>query len=257
MLFVTLDGRCSAPLRLGIAPLCGSDEALFEPSSGPDAAIMLLRRLGRDADGGWLDVDGLDVSQADRLLAAVYTATYDDRAECRLSCAACREGYEFTLALSELIATQDAQRPGPADGEGCWTLADGRRVRAPTIGDVANSVGARDLIARLVVKGDPEADAEAVSGWLERAAPVLTIDFDAACPHCGHSASVRFDLATYLAARLAVERPFLVRETHLIAARYGWSRREIMALSRDERRAYAGLIETERAAGVRLARRTA
>ena len=90
-----------------------------------------------------------------------------------------------------------------------------------------------------------------VGEFLERAAPVMSFDLDAPCPHCNAAELVRFDLARYLAVRLAAERPFLLRETHLIASRYGWSHGEIMALSRTDRRAYAGLIEAERASAQR------
>lgn len=253
MQLTALDDR--NPRRVVLAPLTGADEAVVDGASGPQAAIALLRRLAREADGAPLQVDALSVSQADRLLAALYGEIYDDRAECRLRCRGCGEGYEFTLLLSEVMAAQDAERPGPADLDGCWTLPDDRRVRAPTLADLASAAGPQDLLERVVVEGDPQADAQAVTDFLERAAPVLSIDLDAACPHCARSEAVRFDLAQYLAARLAGERPFLIREVHLIASRYGWSQGEIMALSRADRRAFAGLIEAERASGQRAVRR--
>jgi hypothetical protein len=121
-------------------------------------------------------------------------------------------------------------------------------VRAPTQTDLAGDPAT--LAARLTLEG--EASADEVGAFLETASPVLTIDMDASCPDCGSAAQVRFDLSNYLTRRLAAEHPFLVRETHLIASRYGWSHAEIMALTRNDRRAYAGLIEAERA---RLSRR--
>ncbi len=236
-----------------LAPVTGSDELGFGPGSNAADAIALLRRALRGADGGALDLDSLDVCHVDRLLAALYTAIYDDRAECRVACPACRAAYEFTIRLSELIAAQDADRPPPCD-DGGWTLPDGNRLRPPTLGDLAGASDPGAVLARLVAGG---VASDAATAWLERAAPVLSIELDAPCPDCGHATPVRFDLAAYFAARLAGERPFLLRETHLIAARYGWSRAEILSLGRDERRAYAGMIESERAAGVRLARRSA
>jgi hypothetical protein len=86
-----------------------------------------------------------------------------------------------------------------------------------------------------------------VTNFLERAAPVLALDFNVDCPHCQREQKARFDLTRYFLRRLGGERSFLLREAHLIAAHYGWSHQEIMRLTRDERRAYAGLIETERA----------
>ena len=99
---------------------------------------------------------------------------------------------------------------------------------------------------RIVVEGDPSQDQDLVTTFLEKAAPVLSLDLNAPCPHCGKDQTARFDLARYFARRLAAERTFLIREAHLIASGYGWSHGEIMSLTRSDRRAFAGLIETER-----------
>jgi hypothetical protein len=255
MMNVYLEGPDRAIRPVLLALPCGADELAFGPGSGAAGVTGLLARLVHDGAGEPLDLATLSISQTDRLLAALYTALYGPRAECQLRCGACPEPYEFTLDLDEIIAAQDSERPGPCDEEGCWTLPDGRRLRAPALADMGDDPAT--LMTRLIVAGDPALSPAMVDDWLERAAPLLSLDLDAACPHCQHHAVVRFDLAVFLAARLAGERPFLLREVHLIAARYGWDRTEIMALSRDERRTYAGLIEGERSAGLRLARRSA
>jgi hypothetical protein len=255
MQVVALDGRGGALRTVLLAPLTGADEAALAEQAPADAAIGLLRRLARAPDGSPLAIDALTVSQCDRLLAALYRTLFDDRAECRMRCKGCGEGYEFALELSALMAAQDGERAAAADADGCWELPDGRRVRAPTLADIAAAGGPEALAARLVVAGEADRGLDAVTDFLERAAPILSLDLDAACPHCARTETVRFDLAHYLAARLAGERPFLIRETHLIASRYGWRHAEIMALSRADRRAFASLIEAERAAGQRIARR--
>jgi hypothetical protein len=255
MQVVTLDGQGGTLRTVLLAALTGADEVALADAATAGAAISLLRRLARAPDGSPLAIDALTVSQCDRLLAALYRTLYDDRAECRMRCKGCGEGYEFALELSGLMVAQDGERGEAPDADGCWGLPDGRRVRAPTLADVAAADSPEALAARLIVAGDANQGLDAVTDLLERAAPILSLDLDAACPHCARTETVRFDLAHYLAARLAGERPFLIRETHLIAARYGWHHAEIMALSRADRRAFAGLIEAERAAGQRIARR--
>lgn len=239
---VDLNPSGAMPMVLTLRPLTGADE-LALAGVGAAPALALLDRL---ADGA--DVAALTVSHADRALAGIYLMLYGPQAECRAACESCGESYEFTLDLPQIIADQDAERPAPLDAGDAWTLPDGTRVRAPTQADLAGDPAT--LATRLTVEG--EASAGEVGAFLETASPVLTIDMDARCPNCGTAAQVRFDLSTYLTRRLAAEHPFLVRETHLIASRYGWSHGEIMALTRDDRRAYAGLIEAERA---RLSRR--
>lgn len=245
MRLVHLPGIDGSPLTVRLRPLIGEDELALAPED-PAAATTLLARLASDAAGVPLDMATLSVSRCDRLLGALYGMLYGPRAECRCRCTACAEAYEFTLALPEMIAAQDAERPAPSAVDGAWPLPDGRRVRAPTLGDLAAAATSDALLARLVLAGDAAAAPEAVTAFLERAAPVLSLDLDAACPHCGAAQAVRFDLGRYLAQRIAAERPFLLRETHLIASRYTWSQDEIMRLAREDRRAFAALIEAER-----------
>jgi hypothetical protein len=232
--------RAPAP-EVRLRALTGADEMALDPS----AALAGLRLLERLAEG--LDLEALDVITADRLLARLYTDLYGDRCECRVRCSACGEAYGFELSLAALIAAQDEARPDPDAADGAWTLPDGGRVRAPRIGELG--LDPDGLVRRLIVAGET-APAEVLE-FLERAAPVLSLDLDAPCPDCCHAQEVRFDLARYLVQRLAGERPFLLREVHLLAARYGWSLAEILGLARDDRRTFAGLIEAERAGGAR------
>ena len=246
MRLVQLTKPAGLDATVRLRPMTGQDELLVTGTE-PDSAFSLLRRLAANGHGRPLDFSQLTVSQVDRLLAGLYIKLYGELAECRVRCRFCGEGFEFTLRLSELIAAQDADRPQPAEPDGAWTLPDKRRVRAPMLEDINSADDPESLLARLVVSGDPSVDPDMVVDFLERAAPVLTLDLSANCPHCGREQIARFDLTRYFARRLVGERSFLLREAHLIAAHYGWSYQEIMLLSRDERRAYAGLIETERA----------
>ena len=144
---------------------------------------------------------------------------------------------------------------GP-DERGTFLLPDGRRIRAPTVGDVEHAVRSVDIAAlrhACVLEGDADADPELLDAALEAAAPALTRDVAATCPHCAAAQPVRFDLANFLVASLARERPFLLREMHLLARAYGWSLAEILSLNRDDRRALARLCEAERAAARRAA----
>ena len=80
MQVVTLEDE-RGTLTVLLAPLTGADEVALADAAAPHAAIALLRRLAHASDGSPLAVDALTVSQADRLLAALYRALYDDRAE--------------------------------------------------------------------------------------------------------------------------------------------------------------------------------
>ena len=237
---------------MGLAGLTGWDE-LAVTGADPAAARAVVERVFLDETGRPLELGDWRISDVDRLHAVLHDHLYGDRLECRSACTECGEGFDFELSLAALLAEQDAERPPAPDADGTWPVA-GRRVRAPRLADLDAARTAAELLARLVVEGEASDTGAEVTRFLERAAPVLDLELDAACPECGSAGTPRFDLATFLAARLAAERPFLVRETHWIASRYGWSHDEIMSLPREDRRAYAGLVEAERSAH---ARRTA
>lgn len=242
---VTIAVPSLAPVRALLRPLTGQDEAALAPQR-PGEPTRLLAALACAEDGGPLDSAALPVTVHDRLLAEVYRAEIGEQADCRAACSSCGEPFEFQLLLSDLMADQDREAAacGPADADGAWSLG-ARRVRPPRLADLAGGLAA-------VCDPPPDAAAQAeVAAFLEQAAPLLALDIAATCPHCGAAQQLGFDLPQFLVRALAKDRPFLIRETHLIAARYGWGLAEILALPRDDRRAYAALIESERGAALR------
>lgn len=243
---VTIAVPSLAPVRAVLRPITGSDEAVLAPHRAGEPT-RLLASLARSEDGSALDLLTLPVTVHDRLLADVYRAEVGEKADCRAACSVCREPFEFQLVLADLIEGQDrdAAACGPADADGRW-LVGATRVRPPTLADAAGG-----LAAVCDPPGDDEAALTAVAAFLEQVSPLLALDLDATCPHCGAAQRLGFDLPRFLVHVLANDRPFLIRETHLIAARYGWGHAEIMALPRDDRRAYAALIESERGAALR------
>jgi len=235
--------------RVMLARVSGEEEAWLSPGR-PGEATRLLGALLR---GSPLDPAALPVTVHDRLLAAVFRAEIGDTARCRASCASCKAPFEFALTLDAVIAQQDAAAASAAaesmGGDGRWHL-DGLSIRAPTLGDAAG--GDPDaLLAAVCTPAPMPSQRDAVIAFLDRAAPVLTLDLDARCPSCDAAQQVEFDLPRFLVGALAVGRPLLIREAHLIAARYGWSLAEILAMPRDDRRAFATLIESERSAALR------
>ncbi len=254
-------------LRVGLRALTGADE-LSLTSAEPEALLALLSRLC-SGSGETRLLEELSLAQIDRLFAKLYRDLYSERAECHVRCTGCGQSYEFTLDLGQVQRQQDAEHPGPADASG-WLLADGRRLRAPRLADLREAGSAERLLDRLLEEPAPPPHSGAdpvnttaaktamssiarteLAEFLERAAPVLTLDLAAPCPHCARANTVRFDLPRYLGQRVLAERPFLIRESHLLASRYGWSHAEIMALTREDRRTYARLIESERAGALR------
>lgn len=227
--------------------LDGDAELLIDPDD-PDAAPRLLRRLLAEPSGADVDVDGLLCAWRDRVFAAIFEREFGGRVESQTRCGDCGEQYGFGFELATAIRSQDATATATTmslDAEGRFALDGGAWVRPPTVGDVAQHTDP-DALAKALCGGTlPRARVDEV---LEEAAPLLAFDLETRCARCEAVHVYRFDIVTYTLESLAAERPLLIRETHLIASRYGWGHDTVMALSRGDRRAYAGLILGERTA---------
>lgn len=246
---VTLSLPSLPPLAVRIAALDGAAELAADPAD-PGAALALVRRLGRDNSPGWLE--RLPVALFDRLCAAIFVQEFSGQIECKSACSECAEPFEFGFPLDALIAAQDQAMVAGAPvaaADGFWSIAGGIELRPPTLADLADRLDEPAFLARLVRAGQPDlAQVEAV---LETAAPLLTLPIATPCPHCSAEQQIQFDMARFLVDTIAAERPFLIRETHLIASRYGWDHASICALPRRDRQAYAALIESERSAALK------
>ena len=246
-----------------LRPLCGHDEASI---NGPDAVdqIAFLDRLLTDAPGttvGPGKAADLAVCDCDRLFASIYLDCFGERIEGRTACADCREFFDFSFFLAEMMGrlaeTTAAEVSGP-DREGIFTLANGCRFRLPTAGDQRQLAGldpsdaAAALLSRCIVEGEPSEDAESLQTTMEQVGPLLDLDLDAICPRCGARQTVRFDIQSYLFRALAYERQFLNYEVHCIAMAYGWGYQEVLSLNREDRRTFVGLIQSTRHAKRRL-----
>lgn len=237
--------------------LNGHDELALNPTVlGSGSALVGRVLVGTPGTSVAPETIGcITLADRDRLLAAIYRSCYGDAVEAVTTCGGCHERFEVSLSLEQLLAQQSGRAPdgvsGP-DDDGFFRLDDGTRFRPPTIADLeavaslSASPAAEALLTRCV-PGAAEA-AERVQAALERLAPLLDVDLDAACPACAAPATVRFSMEAFLLRALANERRFVTPEVHTLAMAYGWGLDEILRLGREERRTLVRLVDAERAA---------
>lgn len=246
--------------RAYLRPLRGDDEAAIVDCSELEA-MRLLDALLVEAPGARIGPGAawkLAITDRDRLLAALYRRYYGERIQGSIACRNCGMSYDLAFDLSRLTGGMEPERPklskGP-DADGVYAMPDGRRFRRPTgedqqsILDLDPAQAAAALLERCVVEGDATEAPERLEAAMAEVAPIMSAELEATCPECESTRSVNFDIRAHLLGALESERPWLMREVHAIASRYGWSRREILELSRDERRAFVKLIEADRAGG--------
>jgi hypothetical protein len=80
---------------------------------------------------------------------------------------------------------------------------------------------------------------------IETVAPAVELTMAGNCPECGQAFAIPFDLTGFFWSELRTSRDLLLREVHFLAFHYHWSEREIMAMPRDQRRSYIGILAEE------------
>jgi len=242
---------------VGVRELTGLDEQFVRGTDTATAIGLLDQVVEARPASGWRAAL-LTASDRDRLLAAVYRATYGPRVDTTVNCGRCGAPFDLSFSLDDLMdsvysAPESVGVEEVQDGE--WRVSGGARFRLPTGEDELAVAGldpakaASVLCERCVTDGAAD---EAVEEAIETLAPVVDLDIQTACPECGVRQALHFDLQSYLLSSLEHERAQLLREVHRIAAAYRWSLREILSLPRSERRAFADLIESDAAARRRL-----
>jgi hypothetical protein len=255
-----VDGRANTPPHS--QSFLKSWEDCREASPG-ERGLILLRIASPELSEA--DRACLSVGRRDALLFDLFRQLFGDTAAALVACPDCGDQLEFDVPLAEIGVTPPA---APTDR---YTLVcDGNEIayRLPCAGDLAAlgaerrndalGVAIRSLAQRCVLAirdrdgrpadvaltGDAAAALEAaITARVTEADPlaVVTLTFD--CPSCAAHWRAPFDIVEFLWRRLDGFARALLRDVHVLASNYGWSEREIVALTPWRRRHYIELIE--------------
>jgi hypothetical protein len=221
----------------------------FGQADRPGLVTALLAACSTERDSGfwWAQPLGARIEALLRLLAASEQASQISLSA-RCGRARCGGAFEFELPPAALPG---AGEPGPVQvalGHArAVTLrrptgADLRAWRLAPAGSRAQAVAA--ILAALVTEGTVEPHEEAaVSQALATHDPLVAFTVECACPACGASNNVEIDLEALVLARLAARQRALLREIHTLAAHYGWTEGEALAVPARRRAQYLALIE--------------
>jgi len=251
----------AAAREIGLRPLTGADELLVQEAmaaGAPRAATTTELLGGCMAEPGEAAAEDLCVGDREALLLHLRRAAFGERIEAVVACPRCQERLDLELRTSDLLLPPgEAGRARfevsvEADGAGWRTV-----LRRVTGADQQAVLGAENPAAALLrrcvvelVRDDgvawPVEDitdelARALDEALRHSDPQAEIRLDLACPACGHAFTAPFDPTAQLFAELAAESDLLLREVAAIARAFHWRERDILALPRGRRRAYATL----------------
>jgi hypothetical protein len=169
-----------------------------------------------------------------------------------VDCPGCRERMELAFEADMFLPPESAAH----DGDEHET--DGFRFRLPTSRDLAALLGHADVnsaAARLLERcciarpGGDQASSldgllEKIEAELEALDPCADIELSLVCESCAHAWTAPFDIAAMLWDEVEARARALLATVDTLARAYGWSERDVLALSEQRRAAYLEMVTT-------------
>ena len=169
------------------------------------------------------------------------------------TCADRRAHYTIELSSAALAPDAGVDRPVTVTFR-LPNGADQETLAGVLAGNPAEAL--RALLERCIV-ADPDTGAIFDASWLsaqgrfelesaiQARAPGVDLDLPLACPECGRSFVVPFDVQDFFFGELRTSRDLLRRQVHYLAYHYHWSERDILDMSREKRLAYIEVLAEE------------
>lgn len=213
-----------------------------------DQALLFLRHAcptqSFDALCEWT------IGQRDACVLELRQQTLGDRIEAYAECPACRNGLEFELSCTALLASA-------SDSDAIWTTVeqDGRswELRGPNSRDLALAIAeadpkqAREILLSRCVRGEAggaeammrnEDESALLAGRLSDLDPLAEVLVDLRCELCGERWQALFDIVTFFWNELHARSRRLLQEIDLLARTYGWTEGEVLRMSEQRRGLY-------------------
>lgn len=211
----------------------------------PRRALTLLAAARRVADAE--ELLNVTIGARNAELLALREATFGPEVVAVAACTACGERAEIRFACGDLVERGEREPPRALElGDSTISFrpptgADLLAVAAEPTADDAR----RALLRRCV--DPPEVDlsddeAEQLARLMADADPQADVRLAIACPACGHAWAATFDADAFLWSEIEARAVATLSEVDALASAYGWSEREILALTPDRRRTYLELV---------------
>src|SRR5262245_48514223 len=192
----------------------------------------------------------LPLGQRNAALLRLRQRTFGPEIPAYVDCPGCGERMELALQVDMFLPPEKEVHTG---GE---LEADGFRFRLPTSHDLAALLGHADadsaaahLLERCCVARPNDASApslhdllENIEARLEALDPSANIELSVVCASCHHAWAAPFDIAAVLWDEIEARARALLAAVHALALAYGWSERDVLALSEQRRSAYLDMV---------------
>ena len=214
-----------------------SDAVLF--SQGADIDHLLAYAI-EDGDGciGPDELNQLTLVDYEFLQAHFCIAHFGDKITRNLGCSECQKKYSTEFSLRAFLALVAEEMPKDTGRE-----FQGATFRLPTRAVLNDAGGNPARISSMLWQG--EGDTDAFEDHLAKICPLIEEEVNAPCPRCETAQGYHFSLRAHLNERIAARLDHIVAEIHILASHYHRRVPEILALSRESRRALIKTIQQQ------------
>jgi hypothetical protein len=205
-------------------------------------------------------IASMAIGERDARLFDIYQGLFGAELEAYAECSACGERLEYRLHVDEIRRPACLPNEEGALRVSCGDISlelrDPNSLDLEALAACDNPASARRRLAERCIlhaaRGEcaitPETLSddvvEEISSCLAQADPRAEVLIDLTCPACGTASSVMLAIETFLWAKIGVLAKRLLREVDVLARAYGWSERDILAMSAARRRNYLELAVT-------------
>jgi hypothetical protein len=198
-------------------------------------ALDLLTVLGRRTD----DAATLSAGERDRAVLAVHAEQFGGVIDAVAACPECGEMLDVTVTVDQLDLRDAVTRELTVSVDGTDAV-----VRVPTAADLATGpADGAALLDRCIVSVSGAAPLsaslrDAVEAALADADPAAEITLGLSCPACGADWVELLDPPAFAWAEVEKAVRNVVVDVRDLARAYGWSERDIVAMSASRRQLY-------------------
>lgn len=212
-------------------------------------------RSGAAREAALLGREPRSLAERNRLALDRYAEFFGAPVELTGRCAHCATEVELAIDATQCAAALPPAQAGHDDGGGWYVLpgdGDGTRFRLPlpsdlhALQDIDDDVAFADALLDRCVEGAApagQAQREAIVQRMQELQPAAALEFSLRCPACGQTWTAPLDPVDLLWRVLRSQAERLLAEIAVLARRFGWSERDVLALGPVRRAAYLQLAE--------------
>ena len=263
--------------QVALYPLRGAEEKLIAQKGHASQAALVttvlsqcIRRIGTIDDVTEEIVRNLLVGDRQVLLLKLREITFGQRIQAVINCSwpDCGKQLDIDFSTENIPVTRSLQKqrfyemtlseqaghkavtfrlPNGHDQERIAHLVEQNKTLAEDLllSQCIQSIGPLSLpeienIAALPALAKTEIEQE-----MDRLAPKISLTMEAFCPECERKFSADFDLQEFILRELHTQLDLIFKEVHYLAYHYHWSEKDILGMTRENRRRYIEILSDE------------